>query len=132
MRSSSENHFKLLQLFRVATAIVIAGCLVSACVSKYAAHSPVPMRNPKVMRVKSTLLKRLPKPNCDLQTALNTSSGESANAAQARVLSERIRLEFERDCYQTAAYYAMDRLRKLQAAVRAAQKIDRRRARHTN
>ena len=84
------------------------------------------MPNPKVMRVKSSLLKRLPKPNCDLQTALNTTSGASASADKARVLSERVRLEFERDCYQTAADFAMHRLRKLQAAVRAAQKNDRR------
>ena len=83
------------------------------------------MRNPKIMRVKSVLLKRLPKPNCDLQTALQTTSGASASAAKARVLSERVRLEFERDCYQTAAYYAMERLRKLQAAVRAVQRLDR-------
>ena len=126
MRSTTVGHFRLLQLFRGATAIVIAGCLVSACVSKYASHTPAPMPNPKIMRVKSSLLKRLPKPNCDLQTALNTTTGASASAEKARVLSERVRLEFERDCYQTAAYYAMERLRKLQAAVRAAQRKDRR------
>ena len=84
------------------------------------------MPNPKIMRVTPSLLRPVPRANCDLQTALNTTAGASASAAQARVLSERVRLEFERDCYRTAADLALGRLRKLQAAVRAAQKSDRR------
>ena len=110
LRTSNIRHAAL-----VVMVALVPGLLLSACVSNYAERETAMMRRVEIPLPSRHLLKRPAMPKCMPAAA----SQVRANGA----LSERVQLEFERDCYRRAERRVRAQLIRLQKAVRKTRKV---------
>lgn len=98
----------------VVLTVVAPGLLLSACVSNYAERPKPEMRRAEIPLPSRRLLKRPAEPQCLI--------GKPDLPRPEGTLSERVQLEFERDCFRSAERRVRKQLVRLQAAVRKTRK----------
>lgn len=110
LRTSNIRHAAL-----VIVVALVPGLLLSACVSNYAQRETAMVRQVRIPLPSRQLLKRPAMPKC-MPSAANQSRSNGA-------LSERVQLEFERDCYRRAERRVRAHLIRLQKAVRKTRRV---------
>lgn len=104
---------------RPASAMIVATLFLWGCASGYPGHTPV--AKAKIPLPSLALLQPATPPDCTFNLANSNALNAkiSAAASQDAVLVERIKLEYERDCYLKAEAKLRERYRQLQLASRA-------------
>ena len=113
VRTSNIRHAALALMVAL-----VPGLLLSACVSNYAERETAMVRRVEIPLPSRHLLRRPAMPKC-MPAAANKGRSNG-------VLSERVQLEFERDCYRRAERRVRAQLIRLQKAVHKTRQVARR------
>jgi hypothetical protein len=105
---------KLLTLSAISCAMVVAGCARHSAQPEFKAdpiHAAEPAHGHSELRIRRALLAPQPAPDCEFKRSdLKTVDPDQW---------ERLKLDYERQCYQRAEKMVRDRLRLLQASIRS-------------